>query len=381
MKAPASAVALIGVSVAAATFLGSDRGAAQATPEVRAIAPPRNPLPDEKDSAGITRFSFIVYGDTRGRRDGTELQHEHSLVVDAQLATIKARAASDQPVRFVLQTGDAVVNGRDANQWNVSFVRLINRLTEDGGVPYFLAPGNHDVTSSPNLADSGRQEGLRNYLAAIAGLIPPEGAPRRLSGYPTYAFGYGNLFVIALDSNLAADDTQYRWVEAQLAGLDRARFRHVLAFFHHPPFSSGPHAVPALEPQTLALRERYLPLFRRHRVAMTFSGHEHFFEHWVERYVDASGAAQRMDHVVTGGGGAPIYTYRGEPQTAEYLKANAADKVSLEHLVKPGLSAGDNPYHFVIVTVDGERLSLEVVGVDWGRDWAPYRSRRATLRD
>ena len=38
--------------------------------EVVAIEPPRIPLPPEAESVDVTRFSFIVYGDTRGRRDG-----------------------------------------------------------------------------------------------------------------------------------------------------------------------------------------------------------------------------------------------------------------------------------------------------------------------
>src|SRR5688572_17903897 len=98
---------------------------AQAIPaaeQVRAIASPRNPLPPESASAAVTQFSFIVYGDTRGRRDGTAEQYEHSLIVDSVLATIKRLSDSPTPVKFVLQTGDAVVNGRDARQWNRSFV-------------------------------------------------------------------------------------------------------------------------------------------------------------------------------------------------------------------------------------------------------------------
>ena len=112
-------------------------------------------------------------------------------------------------------------------------------------------------------------------------LIPPEGSPRRLSGYPTYAFGYGNAFFIAFDSNIASDPIQLAWVADQLEHLDRARYHHVIAFFHHPPFSSGPHGgasaapVPGtgqkapdrLEPQTVAIRTMYMPLFRKHHVA------------------------------------------------------------------------------------------------------------------
>jgi hypothetical protein len=71
----------------------------------------------------------------------------------------------------------------------------------------------------------------------------------------------------------------------------------------------------------------------------------------------------------------------GEPDVRDYLKANETEKVRLEHLVRPGPSRGDNPYHYVVVQVDGERVSLEVIGVDWGSDFQPYRSRRADLKD
>jgi hypothetical protein len=348
---------------------------------VRAIAPPRQPLPAEEASAGITRFSFIVYGDTRGRRDGKEIQYEHSLIVESMLGTIKKMEKSDYPVRFILQSGDAVVNGRDPQQWNASFVALINRLTTEGGLPYFLAPGNHDVTGADALDDPGRKEGLQNYLAAIAQLIPPDGAPRRLSGYPTFAFGYGNTFVIAFDSNIATNDRQYEWVKGQLGSLDRRRYVNIFAICHHPPFSSGPHGGAKVEAPAAAIRSRYLPLFRAHHVEALFAGHEHFFEHWVERYVDSAGVKLRMDLVVTGGGGAPLYSYHGEPELRDYLKENAASKARLEHLVRPGPERGDNPYHYVLLQVDGEQLKMEVIGVDWGRDYQPYRSNKTELRD
>jgi len=348
---------------------------------VRAILPPLQPLPAEAASAGVTKFSFIAYGDTRGRRDGTELQYEHSLIVDAMLRQIAQRAKGPSPIRFILQSGDAVVNGRDPRQWNKSFVGLINRLTTEGGLPYFLAPGNHDVTSAAELDNPGRKEGLANYLRAVAQLIPPDGATRRLAGYPTYAFGYGNTFVLAFDSNIAADSTQFAWARAQLEGLDRKRYPNIVAFFHHPTYSSGPHGGANVERPTVAGRDKWMPLFRQHGVQLLVTGHEHLYEHWVERYRDASGQRRRMDQLVTGGGGAPLYGYRGEPDLRAYTAASGADSARVEHLVKPGMDPGDNPYHFVVVNVDGARITLEVFSVDWGTGFAPYRSNRAALRD
>jgi hypothetical protein len=350
-------------------------------PAVQTIRPPRNPIPPEAQSARVTRFSFIAYGDTRGRRDGIDTQYEHSLVVESMLATIARMANGPEPVKFVVQSGDAVVNGRDAKQWNVSFIGLINRITTEAGVPYFLAPGNHDVTSAAELGAPGRQEGLANYLAAMRDLIPPDGATRRLAGYPTYAFGYGNTFVIAFDSNIAEDSTQLAWVTAQLAGLDRARYRNVVAFFHHPAFSSGPHGGATVEGPTAALRARWMPLFRQHGVKLLLTGHEHLFEHWVERWVDARGVPHRMDQIVSGGGGAPLYAYTGEPDLRAYVRADSASRLRVEHLVRPGVEPGENPYHYLVVHVDGERIWVDVVGVEFGRGYAPYRSARAVLAD
>lgn len=349
--------------------------------DVRAIARPAHPLPDERASAQVTRFSFIAYGDTRGRRDGTDVQYEHSLIIDAMLATIRRRATTDFPVRFVLQSGDAVVNGQNAVQLNTSYIDLINRLTTEGDVPYFLVPGNHDVTTATDLTAPGRLAGLKNYLAANQQLIPPDGSPRRLTGYPTYAFGYGNTFVVGIDSQIAGDDTQFAWVKAQLEGLDRGRYKNVVVFLHAPPFSSGPHGAATLEAATNILRTRYQPLFRQHHVRMTIAGHEHLFEHWVERYRDSLNQRYRMDHIVTGGGGAPLYGYRGEPNLQDYIRAGASEGVALDHLVKPGPEPGDNPYHFVVVQVDGDQLQVEVIGVDWGANFKPYRSNISVLRD
>ncbi|MBO0858678.1 MAG: metallophosphoesterase [Chloracidobacterium sp.] len=347
---------------------------------VRAIKAPRAPLPSEKDSAGVTRFSFIVYGDTRGRRDGFEPQYEHSLVINSELATIKKMEKTPFPVRFVIQTGDGVNNGAIGRQWNASFVDLINRLTQEGGVPYFLAPGNHDVSSAKTQDDPKRQPGLKNYFSANAELIPPEGSPRRLAGYPTFSFGYGNTFFIAFDSDIAADEKQFDWVKSQLEGLDRNRYHNVIVYCHHPAFTSGRHGGPKVEAESAIIRQKYMPLFHRHHVKIYFTGHDHIFEHWVEHYVDEAGE-HRLDQIITGGGGAPLYTYTGDPDTRDYIKSYPDQKITLDRIAKAAYEPGDGAYHYVLVTVDGDRFSLEVIGVDWGRDFQPYHSNKADLSD
>src|SRR4029078_7116329 len=103
------------------------------------IAPAAVALPDEPASAAITRFSFIAYGDTRGLYDGRALQPDHEKVVEGILAAIKARANGPDAIRFVVQTGDAVTDGRIAEQWNASYNPLINRITVAAERAYVLS--------------------------------------------------------------------------------------------------------------------------------------------------------------------------------------------------------------------------------------------------
>ena len=360
--------------------------AAPAVVAVRPIDPPATPLPAETATAAVTKFAFIAYGDTRSSGvpdepgDGDVINPEHSRVVDRMIVRARDAATTPFPVRFVLSVRRRRASRperRDVERQLHAGHRAPDRRREH---PVFFSLGNHDVTSMP-AGDPGRALGLHNSLTAMSKLIPAEGSPRRLERLPTYAFGFGNAFFIAFDSNIAADPVQLAWVADQLEHLDRARYHHVIAFCHHPAFSSGPHggasAAPApgtgakapdrLEPQTLAMRALYMPLFRKHHVRMLLTGHDHLFDHWVERYTN-DGASRRIDCIVTGGGGAPRYGYAGEPDLRSYLAANAPDHVQVEHLIRPGLPA-DNPHHFVVVQVDGDRLSLEVIG----SDPVPYR--------
>jgi len=375
----ALAITLSVLSVALVAAMTA-KGQKQDQERVTAIKAPTMPLPGEAASRGVTKFSFIAYGDTRGRRDGTAVQYEHSLIVDSMLAQIKNLQTTEYPVRFVLQSGDAVMRGQNAQQWNVSFVPLIDRITSEAGIPYFLAPGNHDVSSATTVDAPQRQPALKNYLDAVSALIPPDGSPRRLAGYPTFSFAYGNTFVVGFDADIAGDEKQFQWVKAQLEGVDRKRYVNIIVFCHQAPFSSGPHGGPKVEEATVELRTKYMPLFHANHVRIVFSGHEHLFEHWVEHYTDTSGT-HRMDLVVSGGGGAPLYAYSGEPNLDDYRKANEALKIKLDHIVKPGVDRGSNPYHYLIVRVDGDKLDMQVIAVDWGTGFQPYRSNRVSLEE
>ena len=119
---------------------------------VKPIEPPATPLASEGASASVTKFSFIAYGDTRSSGapdepgDGDIIHPEHSRVVDRMIAKTRELASTPFPVRFVLQSGDAVLRGPTAAMWNVSFTPIIERLTRGANIPYFLRrqPRRHE---------------------------------------------------------------------------------------------------------------------------------------------------------------------------------------------------------------------------------------------
>ncbi len=375
MRIVLAAASIVSVAlIAASSSPLAQQAPASAT--VRPIEPPAVPLPSESASAAIRKFSFLAYGDTRGPADGQIIQPQHSAVVDAMLEAIASERAAGFPVRFVTQSGDAVVNGADVAQWNTSFIPVIERLTRGAGLPFIFAVGNHDVGGRP-AGDPDREARLRNVNAAMSKLWPPEGSVRRLTGYPTFAVGFGQMFFIAFDSNIPEDPIQLDWVTKQLAGLNRQRFPIVVALFHHPPFTTGSHGGPVIEKESAAVRRLYLPLFRKYHVRMTVAGHDHLYDHFVERYDDETGT-HRMDHIVTGGGGAPIYTYRGEQNLKEGIPATPRDVV--EHITRPGAVAGDNPHHFVVFEVDGDRIWEKTIATV-ARPFTPLGQARFELGD
>ena len=118
---------------------------------MKPIDPPATPLPTEAASAGVTRFSFIAYGDTRSGStpgvpgDGQVIHPQHSALVDAMLVKAKELAATPFPVRFVVQSGDAVLRGINGGMWNVSFTPIIEKLT-GANIPFFSWPA---ITTCP----------------------------------------------------------------------------------------------------------------------------------------------------------------------------------------------------------------------------------------
>jgi hypothetical protein len=129
----------------------------------------------------------------------------------------------------------------------------------------------------------------------------PAAGPRGL-GY--YSYQLGAWHVLALNSNLHgnAGSAQHAWVQADLA-TNRAQC--VLAYWHHPRFSSGPNG------SDTTMRDIWR-LLQDAGAELVLSGHDHGYERFAPQDADGRLDTSRgIRQFVVGTGGYRLYDQRG----------------------------------------------------------------------
>jgi 3',5'-cyclic AMP phosphodiesterase CpdA len=209
---------------------------------------------------------------------------------------------------FLLNVGDMINKPGNKKEW-AKFWELSAPIT----VPYFLVVGNHDV-----YAKAPRSE--KTYTEQVD-----------LPGNELYySFVAGNSLFIVLDTCLGDQEKritgdQLKWLKSILAGSVQ---KHRFVFLHHPLYTDlgkGHHAHDSLDKYP-EQRNALQALFVKYNVNAVFAGHEHYYQRR---------SVEDVLYIITGGGGAPMYD-------------------SEEH---------GGFFHFVRVTVDGDKVSAEVVDV------------------
>jgi 3',5'-cyclic AMP phosphodiesterase CpdA len=214
--------------------------------------------------------------------------------------------AMERKPDFIINTGDMITTPGNKHDW-AKFWEMSKPIT----VPYFLVVGNHDAHPKVPLSE-------KTYKKQVD-----------LPGNELYySFTAGNSLFIVLDSFIDDQEKrimgeQLQWLETVLANSTQ---KHKFVFLHHPLYTDlgkGHHAHDSLDkyPEN---RDMLDALFAEFKVDAVFSGHEHYYE---RRTVDG------IFYIITGGGGAPMY------DKEEYGGFN----------------------HFVLVTVDGDKMSAEVI--------------------
>ena len=176
---------------------------------------------------------MAVFGDA-GR--GSKEQYDLGIVMEEYRQAF--------PFDWVLLTGDNIY-GKDTPADMKNKFELPYKTILDAGVKFYASLGNHDTSNQ------------RFY------------APFNMNGEEYYRLDRNGVSIYALNSNYL-DKKQLDWLTAELA-KDKNSWR--VAFFHHPPYSSGcRHGSDDQVHQILH------PLFVKSGIDVVFTGHDHFYE-------------------------------------------------------------------------------------------------------
>jgi tartrate-resistant acid phosphatase type 5 len=292
------------------------------------------------DPQAPSPLTFAVIGDF-----GVGVRTTSARRRQQQIAAVLNHAVDRDAVRLLLTTGDNIYatkklfgipvssTGDEDDDWFFTYFQpyryILNRI------PVYPSIGNHDADESEACDDRTQVEDNFYLCERLAG----EEAAGRASFRPGlfYRFRYGSdIEFVCLDTSKEAFFRNHRlfvlpkhweFLEASFpAASDGIRWR--IPFAHHPPFSAGPRH------HNTRSMERLLPLFQRSGVKAMFSGHEHNFQH--SRH-------EGIDYFVTGGGGRT----RQEPPN----RLDAAHTQSWS-----------NACHFLLVAIDGERMTIRAIG-------------------
>ena len=263
--------------------------------------------------AGASTLKFMAYGDTRS----------YPLVHDEVAAAMMATVAADEEFHtFTLVVGDLVSDGDSESAWTSEFFdpsyTHIRELM--GNLPYHSAMGNHEGSGSLFV----------KYF------------PYPFVGGRYWSFDYGPAHFVVVDqySDYGPGSAQLAWIEQDLAATAQPwRF----LYLHEPGWSAGGH-------ENNAVVQTYLqPLCEEHGVSVIFAGHNHYY---------ARAVVNGIQHVTTGGGGAPL-----KPPEGGY--PNVVDTAMVHHHCRVEIDGGY--LHFTAVTpgdsvIDAFDLALSGAG-------------------
>jgi hypothetical protein len=135
--------------------------------------------------------------------------------------------------------------------------------------------GNHDAIS----ANSSLESGPYYDLFTLPRHAESGGLPSGTEAY--YSFDYANVHVIVLDSqgsNRRPGGALMTWAAAVLAATGQEWF---IAWFHHPPYTTGSHASAAPVDsggRMVHMRTYALPILEAGGVDLVLTGHSHVYE-------------------------------------------------------------------------------------------------------
>ncbi len=255
-----------------------------------------------------TNFSFAVIGDSRGNSCGAIGNNFNSLISNITLKNVD----------FVIMTGDDIQAEGCSN--DDSYWQGFHNITEviRKNKTFLSTIGNHEDPYR-----SAARTAWRNYwIHPLNG----DGAVEHWNE-TTFYWRYGNSLFISLNTEEPSDlgdiaGNQFNWFNE--TALTQSGYRHKFVFDHRPLVgSSRGGTLYADDPSRSSMidNEMYAK-----NVTAAFYGHDHY-------YCYNTTQNGEMIHIITGGGGAPLYS------------------------TSTCLGTGFSQYHYVIVDVMGNTIN------------------------
>ena len=279
---------------------------------------------DAASSEGIS-FNFIAYGDTRGS-GGYPVSTTHSDIVRAYLG---------HAPEFIIHTGDMVNRGGEWSHW-LSFNTSIQPIWE-AGIPLYGVVGNHEkYTNEWDVFDENFTQYKRFFNFSSVIDTPGETELH-------YSFDYGGVHFIILNTEDFFDyDTdiyncsqaQMDWLLSDLANTQPSDL--IVASFHRPAWSIRQDRQDRWA-QAETIRHEFHQLFVQYGIDIVFCGHDHHY---------FRGIRDDIYYVVTGGGGASLYT--PDPSAPHWQEGDIANQT----------------YHYCKIDVNPNQVSVNVLTPD-----------------
>ncbi|MFK7987301.1 MAG: metallophosphoesterase [Sandaracinaceae bacterium] len=245
---------------------------------------------------GTAPFTMWVVGDS-----GTGSVRQRG-VFEAMLAEV----GDDAPDLF-LHVGDMAYGSGTTSEFDENFFDMYAPLLRH--TVTWAAMGNHEGRSSTSSTESGP------YYDAYVLPSASEAGGLASGTEAYYAFDYGNVHFVVLDSHQSSRDVDgpmLTWLSDDLASTDAD---WIIAFWHHPPYTKGSHDSDT-EGALIDMRENAMPILEAAGVDVVLTGHSHIYErsHLIHGAYDTPTTAS--GHIVDPGDGRPdgdgAYAARGD---------------------------------------------------------------------
>lgn len=289
------------------------------------------------------------------------------------LATTK-HINQEEELDLILHVGDVSYAQGFAGDWDRFFDQWGPAVTK---VPYMTSPGNHErdwpgTGSRYSNYNSGGECGVA-YERHLK--MPQAGVDK-----PWYSFEMGpvHFLVISMEHDFTPGSEQYRFMDADLAAVDRTFTPWVVVAGHRPMYLS---IVPrrwygSYYSVSIELQHHLEPLLMKHKVDMMWGGHHHSYHRSCPVYkqkcvgvTENGSTALAPTHFVFGNAGRHLYTDLAKTDFGEvgfakfgYMRAQAT---------------GTRFHLEMVSTEDGSIMDAHTLTKEpgWEADWDDYWSR------